>query len=431
MAYVKKQGKGYKIVVSNGTDINGKKIRETATFTPDPNMTAKQQEKALEVFVFEFEQKVKSGKVLKGEKLTLKEYVDMWLRDYAKNHLEFTSYQSYEYNMNTKILPALGHIKLSELKPHHIQSLYNNLLEDGVRVDGKKGSYSIGTIKKCHVALSSALNRAMYWQMIESNPCVRVELPKSKNMASDIKYFTLEQTERFLSALDQTYTATYKPHTRTDDTGKVYQVSEYTESRDIPTQFKVFFYIALFGGLRCGELLALTWDDIDFTTSSISITKSITLADGNPVIKAPKTETSIRTITLPSIVMQLIKQYKIEQYEYRLSLGDQWIGDNHLFIQWNGKLMNKSTPYHTFKRIIKKYNATVTNEKDKLPQIPLHGLRHTSATLLIAEKVDVKTVSARLGHSQTSTTMDIYAHALKELDKKASDALEQAFKKTI
>ena len=159
--------------------------------------------------------------------------------------------------------------------------------------------------------------------------------------------------------------------------------------------------------LRCSELLALTWNDIDFANSSISINKSITIIDGEPVAKPPKTKNTNRTITLPSIVMQLIKQYKIEQYEYRLSLGDQWIGDNHLFIQWNGKLMNKSTPNHTFHKIIDKYNITVTNEKDKLPPIPLHGLRHTSATLLIAEQVDVKTVSAKLGHSQTSTTMDI------------------------
>ena len=78
--------------------------------------------------------------------------------------------------------------------------------------------------------------------------------------------------------------------------------------------------------------------------------------------------------------------------------------------------MNLSTPYHTFKGIINKYNATVEDETKKLPNIPLHGLRHTSATLLISENVDVRTVSARLGHAQTSTTMNIYAHSLKKSD---------------
>lgn len=87
------------------------------------------------------------------------------------------------------------------------------------------------------------------------------------------------------------------------------------------------------------------------------------------------------------------------------------------------------TPTLTFKKVINQYNKTVTNEKDKLPLIPLHGLRHTSATLLISENVDVKTVSSRLGHAQTSTTMDIYAHALKQMDEKASNALEDVFKR--
>lgn len=84
------------------------------------------------------------------------------------------------------------------------------------------------------------------------------------------------------------------------------------------------------------------------------------------------------------------------------------------------KDFNKSSPYHIFKDIIKKYNATVTDdEKKKHPDIPLHGLRHTSATLLISENVDVRTVSARLDHAQTSTTMNIYAHSLKKLNEKA------------
>jgi integrase len=83
--------------------------------------------------------------------------------------------------------------------------------------------------------------------------------------------------------------------------------------------------------------------------------------------------------------------------------------------------MDLSTPNQAFKRIIKRYNA---EHDDKLPEITLHCLRHTSATLLIAQHNDIKTVSARLGHSNVSTTMDIYAHALEERDKAASDSLE-------
>ena len=86
--------------------------------------------------------------------------------------------------------------------------------------------------------------------------------------------------------------------------------------------------------------------------------------------------------------------------------------------------MHPDTPYKTFKKIIKRYNESVKKEEDKLPDIPLHGLRHTSATLLISQNVDVKTVSNRLGHAQTSTTMDIYSHALRKMDEQAANVLD-------
>lgn len=107
-----------------------------------------------------------------------------------------------------------------------------------------------------------------------------------------------------------------------------------------------------------------------------------------------------------------------------MAIGSQWIGNNYIFIQQNGLQMHPDTPYKTFKKIIRRYNKTVIKEEEKLPDIPLHGLRHTSSTLLISQNVDVKTVSSRLGHAQTSTTMDIYSHALKKMDEKAAAVLD-------
>ena len=106
---------------------------------------------------------------------------------------------------------------------------------------------------------------------------------------------------------------------------------------------------------------------------------------------------------------------------YRISLGDYWQGADWVFIQENGRQMNYCTPNQTMVKILKRYNAS---HEDQLPLIPFHGLRHTSATLLIAAKQDVRSVSSRLGHAQTSTTMNIYAHALQEADQKAADALQ-------
>lgn len=429
MATIEKRGTSYRITVSNGYDTSGKQIREKATFTPDLSMTEKQQQKALEKFVFDFEEKVKNGKFLKGEKITLKDFTDTWFKEYAAQQLEKTTIAAYSEQLDQKILPALGHLKLSKIQPMHLQSFYNNLLEDGVRKDGKQGGYSPSTIKKCHAILSSILTTAVHWQVIEANPCERISPPKQKNVTNDVKHFTLEQAEAFLKALEMEYTTKYKAHDRIDDTGKKYHVGAYTESRGIPTQLKVFFNLALFGGLRRGELIALTWDDIDFDNKTISVTKSTGYTGKETITKAPKNKSSIREIIFPGPVMDLVKRYKKEQQELRLSLGDQWQGNNNVFIQWNGKQMNLSTPYHAFKDIIKKYNSTIEDPAGQLPDIPLHGLRHTSATLLISENVDVRTVSARLGHAQTSTTMNIYAHSLKKLDEKAADTLDNLLKR--
>lgn len=261
------------------------------------------------------------------------------------------------------------------------------------------------------------------------NPCERVSPPKQSSTSGKIKHFTLEQTELFLSLLDKSYTTTYKSHSRIDDTGKEYHVADYSETRSIPLQFKLFFLLALFCGIRRGELIALEWCDLDFTNNTINISKSTTIVNGKPLTKTPKTASSIRKVSVPASIMNLAKVYYKEQLQYRLQISSKWEGSNHVFIQWNGQQMHPDTPYNTFKRIIRRHNSQVAEDSDKLPDIPLHGLRHTSATLLISQNVDVRTVSNRLGHSRTSTTMDIYSHALQKTDEQAAATLENLLSK--
>ncbi len=430
MANVIKRGNSYRITVSLGYDMNNKKIRETTTFTPDPHLTPKQEQKALDAFVYEFEKIVREGKLLKGEKITLAEYLKIWLQEDALHRLEPSTFEKYKFEITSKIIPELGYFKLSDLKPIYIQSFYNSLLKDGKRMDNKKGGYSSATIKKYHNILSSALKTAVNWQLIESNPCSKVSIPKQTRSRDDIKFFTPEETVTFLKLLESDLVYICKGHNRIDDTGKPYTVGDYTLQREIPLQLKVFFNLAVFGGFRNGELLALTWDDINFDKNTISITKAATLVEGKAIIKEPKTHTSVRVVSLPQEVMSMLKKHKTEQAEQILKLGSYWNNENLLFTQNNGKMMHYQTPYHKFKKIIEYYNKHVADETHPpLPDIPLHGLRHTSATLLISENVDVRTVSARLGHAQTSTTMNIYAHALKENDRIAADKLENLLKK--
>ena len=420
MASIRKRGKNYQITVSNGRRSDGSQIIETTTFTPDPNKTKKQNETALQLYALQFEEQVKNGSYLDGEKITFQEFAEKYLKEYAANHLGPNTLAQYEALLKIHIYPAIGNIKLAKVQPRNLNTLYNQLLKE--RKDGRPGGYSPKTIRHIHNTISAIYTVAIKWNIVMNNPCERIEPPKSSE-GKTLKHFTLEQATAFLECLNSNIPITIQAHDRIDDTGKAYHVNSYTENKQIPTQFKVFFNLALFCGMRRGELIALQWNDIDFNNNTISITKSTVIVKKKVITKQPKTESSNRIISVPNSVMLLLKRYRKEYLEYRLSLGDAWEGDNYLFIQWNGQQMYPSTPYGMFKKIIRWYN-TSADEAHQLPLIPLHGLRHTSATLLISQNVDVRTVAGRLGHSQTSTTTDIYSHFLKRADEVASDKLE-------
>lgn len=421
MASIRKRGNSYQIIVSNGRDSNGKQIIETATFTPDPERTARQNQKALDKFVMEFEEKVKNGKYLKGEKMSYKEYISVWLDEYASKQMKKTSVERCESSLNGIILPALGHLKVAAIQPLHIQKLYSNMQENGYIRNGKHYSYSNNTIKRIHQIISSSLSTAVQWQIIESNPCARIKPPKVEKQ-TDVKHFTLEQTKAFLGQLDKPYTVEYKGRAKKDGSAS----DIHTETRFIPIQFKSLFYLAVFGGFRRGELIALTWDDIDFAAHTVTINKASARTKDGIITTTPKTFSSNRTVTVPADVITILRKHKAEQKRLRLTLGTAWKGDNYVFIQSEGQQMDISTPNKIFQKVIRIYNESAD---EKLPEITLHGLRHTSATLLISQNVDIKTVSNRLGHSETSTTMDIYAHALQKQDQIAADTLGNLFQK--
>jgi len=405
MASVEKRGENsYRITVSTGYDSKGKKIRKNKSVTLDPKLTPKQIEKELNRLTVEFERQVETGQALDGN-VTLQNFVNRWLEEYASKQLQPKTLVSYKAELSAKILPVLGHLHMDKIQPVHLLSFYNNLLEDGVRVDGKPGAYSNRTIKYQHQILSSIFQTAVYWQVLQSNPCERVKPPRKDTINEKVKYFNENQTIIFLEAVEQE-----------------------------PIKYQIIANIAIYCGLREGELLALTWNDIDYEQGTLRISKANQYLPGvGTFTKSPKNGSSARTISIPETVINLLNRYKLWQNGKRAKCGDQWQDNNLILTQWDGKPMGCSTPYSWFQKSIKKHNVIVMNDnaipkesKDKyiLPLISFHALRHTSATLLIAGKADIRTVSARLGHSQTSTTLNIYAHALKTADEKASDTLE-------
>ena len=155
MASIRKRGKNYQITVSCGYDIYGKKLIETASFTPDPTRTEKQQERDLQEFARKFEDEVKNGLAQDGRKITFKAFSERWLAEYAANNLQPGTVTKYTQELESKIYPAIGHLKLADLKPGILNSFFAGLAKDGARLDGKPGGYSKASITKTRNVVSA------------------------------------------------------------------------------------------------------------------------------------------------------------------------------------------------------------------------------------------------------------------------------------
>ena len=418
---VKKNGEVvYRIQITLYDKVMHKSNAKVITFKPNQSSTPKQQEKEAQKYAMEWEDKLKRGESYEGEEMTFADFAEKWLES-RKEDLAYSTYIDYVQIVNNKIVPALGRYKVARIKPPVIEEFYKSLV----------GNLANGSIQKVKNVLSGMFRTAVRWQMIQVNPCRDAKLAKNKDEETTLKYFTPEQSLMFLRSLDMEFETVIRGHERIDDTGKPYLVADYTESRKLPLQLKVFYTISLYCGLRKGETLALNWNDIDFENHTISISKSIGKGEEGAVIKKSKTATSISTVTFPDDLTSFLKQYRSEYNQYLFILGTSWQGDGNLFIQDDGKLMGRSTSYQAYKRHIRRYNEWVREKPEEakkqklepLPEIPLHGLRHSCATLLNYLEVNIIDISKILGHAKSSTTMDIYAHSFEEQNTEAANKL--------
>lgn len=426
MANITKRGDSYRITVSNGFDHNNKRIMVTMTYKPK-SKSENAIKKEVEAEARRFEDRVKSGEYYSGENITFMDFADTWFEKWAKKKVTVSTQESYLSLIQLWAFPVIGKKKLSRITAFDIQQIVENMETEG---------RTAATIRRAIAATNSVMKYAYRMNMIKENVVDRVELPKMTK-DEDLHFFTLEQSKLFLSALEKEYPFEYSSCVHSyDKEGSARYRDSYVAYHSIPLQYQAYFFLAIYGGFRRGELIALTWNDIDFEKRTVTICKAAakTKSEGQ-IIKDPKTKAGNRTIQLPSQCFKVLRSWRSEEIKLSMSLGDDWKGstgkdfdNNFIFIDLKtGLMMSLDTPGHKFKEILDMYNRTCENEEDLLPYIRLHDLRHTSATLLLAENVDIETVSHRLGHSKASVTLDVYGHALESMDNKASDTLEALF----
>lgn len=445
-----KTGISYLIRVSNGYDVSGNQVVHSMTWRPEPGMKPKQIEKELQRQAVLFEEQC-AGKGANGS-IKFEAFARQWFQEYAEPNLRIRTVARL-HQFEERTYTALGHIRLDKLTSRHIQSFINNLGEDGIStrragarakglprditqkelanragvgpstvssayrgervslntaekisvalgknmkdlftVESVKESLSSKTIRNYHSFVSSVLGYAVRMGMIRDNPARNVILPPLEH--SERVCYTLEEAQRFLDSLE-----------------------------NAPTKYQAFFVLAIYGGFRRGELLGLEWKDIDFKDHIISIRRTSLYTKGKGVFTdTTKTARSQRTLKLPLAVFDILKKHRTAQAEERLKLGGVWHDSDRLFVNWDGQPMHPNTPYHWLRGFCKETGQRF---------LGVHQFRHLNATLLITSGTDARTVSAALGHSQTSTTLNIYTHTFQEAQARADEAVAVALEQSI
>lgn len=383
MASYYKRGNSYVIRVSCGYNAAGKQIYQSMTWKPETGMTEKQIEREVNRQAVLFEESCKNGFQSKVVKFEV--FCEEWFTDYAKSHLRHTTY-TYLYHQRLRINKALGHLRMDKITTRQIQSFINSLSKEGANERNGK-PLSAKSIRHNLNLISDVFGYAVKMGVVAENPCSKVTLPKIEQ--NEKKIYTPEQAARFLDLL-----------------------------ADEPIKYRAFFNLAVYSGFRRGEMLGLEWKDIDFVNSIISVRRtSCYTADRGVYTDTTKTKLSQRTLKFPQQIMDLLKELREYQDNEALKQGDHWVESDRLFTKENGEPQHPNTTYHWLEKFCK---------KNGLPFYGLHTFRHLFASLLVNGGVDIVTVSGALGHSNVSTTSNIYCHMLESSRAKVSDVITNA-----
>ena len=385
---IKKRGKNsYLLTVTNGY-VDGKQKTFTKTIKCSNRTEANKEYKL-------FEAECLKGEVLSSQtlKLTIAQLYAYWLKNHGEVHLSLGTIQYYQF-VSTRILAALGHLRIDKITPRHIHQFLEQLRKPDASIYDKP--LSATTIRKHYIFLKDLLNCAVKWDFLVTNPMANIEPPKR---AKDIKVIpTLPTLSSLLSKLLEIVNELKQNHNRQ---------TEY--SRYLRYQLWVSLAFAL--GRRREEIFGLQKKDFDLPKKLVSIQRAAVFVAGTGVIiKETKTISSNRTLVVPDQVIAILVEYLSFVPSKKVVIESEW-----LFPQPNGK------PTHpdAFNAFLRKFTAN-----HNLPKLSPHILRHMHGSYLMRAGVDLATTSHQLGHSNKSFTADTYIHVTEQVDQTAARTMD-------
>ncbi|EOS8268468.1 site-specific integrase [Bacillus cereus] len=311
--------------------------------------------------------------------MTYAKFMEEWFKE--RKILSQKTTSDYETILYKNVISKkLGHLKLQQVHPMHIQNTINEIVADN--------HYAPRTIRLIFQIINGSLKRAKTMKLIKDNPAEGTRLPKIKKR--ELNIWTTDQVNDFI-----------------------------TKSRALKrvTRCRIGYIAIALSGCRQGEILGLRWSDIDFKNGIIHIRQTVT-QDGR-IKTGAKNDSSIRSIHIPSILINELLAHKDRIESEKQQFGAEYNDHDLVVCTQNGKPIIP----RNFRQFFKE-----TTKRVGLPRIRVHDLRHTHATMLIEQNVNVKLISSRLGHSSIKTTLDIYSHVLPSMDKSISDELDKIIK---
>ena len=440
----------YSIRVHRGREPDGKQLKPwTATFEVSPTWTERAAKKKAADFAAVFEKECREG-VTSDSRQTFQSYCDYVLELKESRRAKHSTIVRYR-ELTARIYPAIGHIKLKDLRADHLNSLYTALGKEGSGTGSAHATSRVDLVPllkekaltRASIADSTGVSLRAVYDAVKGKP-VSAEAAKAISEAlgrSLDKTFTIEKNSHTLSpktivehhrlistVLDQaskealipfnvaskaTLPKVQKKEVNYFQPEQVSAIREALERE--PIKWKTLVHLLLITGARRGEVLGLKWDKVDFEGNRIHICNNVLYASDCGIYEdTPKTATSDRYISLPAETMQLLRQYRAWQSGERLRLGGYYQDQGFLFAQDSGKPMHPDNVNVWLRNFSKRHN---------LPHINPHAFRHSMASLLYFNGVDSVSISKRLGHAQVSTTANIYAHVMEAADKKNADIL--------
>jgi integrase len=313
-------------------------------------------------------------------RITVREYLlREWLPS-IKGTVRPTTFASYATHVEGHIVPALGSLQLARLSAQAINAFYAKLLENG-RLQGK-GSLSPATVRRVHATLHRACRDAVRWQRLAVNPVDAADPPRGQSKQRELPAWNAEQLAGFLAFVK-------------DD-----------------RLFALWRLLSMTGARR-GEALGLRWEDLDVEAATITIRRALVPMGAEVLISDPKTPRGRRTIALDPATLVVLKAHAARQADEQ-SASDAWSESGYIFTTEDGEPLDPHRISKAFERHLR---------EAALPRIPLHGLRHTYATLALSSGVNPRIVSGRLGHSTVALTLDIYSHVLPQADAEAAQKI--------